>query len=79
MEFLWVRWFSLDATAPGGFKTHRLHRLTFIHHENENAFGFIDPKDVIRAAHLIGAYSFGRTNRYLTPSIARQPGESDED
>ncbi|GBE88462.1 hypothetical protein SCP_1302770 [Sparassis crispa] len=30
MDFLWVRWFGRDLTAPGGFKTRRLHRVGFV-------------------------------------------------
>ena len=81
LEFLWVRWFKLDPTAPGGFTTRRLHRIHFIEHDSAEdvAFGFIDPSTVIRAVHMIGAFAFGHTNRYLPPSIVRQPSENHED
>ena len=79
VEFVWVRWFTLDTTAPGGFETRRLHRIKFISHEDENLFGFIDPNDIIRAVHLIGAFAFGRTKELLPRSIARQKSEKDED
>ena len=37
--------------ARGGWKAKKLHQIGFI--EGNEAFGFIDPADVIRAVHLI--------------------------
>lgn len=81
MEFLWVRWFTLDSSAPGGFRARRLHRLQFTHCKDTLSapFGFIDPSDVIRAAHIIGAFEHGRTKELLPPSVARQEIKDHED
>ena len=44
------------------------------------AFGFLDPKEVIRGVHLIPTFHHGRTTTLLPPSItARVPSEKDED
>lgn len=79
--FLWVRWFELDTSAPGGFLARRLHRLRFVNSEDPttSAFSFINPNDVLRAAHIFGAYAHGRTDEYLPPSVARLSPECDED
>jgi hypothetical protein len=79
MEFLWVRWFGRDMTHSAGWKPKRLHRLGFIDAADGGAFGFLDPTEVIRGAHLIPAFHYGRTDRLLPPSIARRPEEKDQD
>ncbi|KAJ7619922.1 hypothetical protein DFH06DRAFT_1341756 [Mycena polygramma] len=35
-----------------------------------SAFGFIDPAHVLRGAHLIPAFHYGRTSEFLGPSVA---------
>ncbi|KAI0349319.1 hypothetical protein OH77DRAFT_1490928 [Trametes cingulata] len=69
---LWVRWFRIDSTFEGGFEARRLHRVEFVPVGcADDAFGFVDPADVIRGAHLIPAFAHGRTKELLGPSIAR--------
>jgi len=65
MEFLFVRWFGRDLTPNPGWKTKRLFRLGFVPGNDETAFGFIDPAQVIRSVHLILAFSWGRVTKYL--------------
>lgn len=73
MDFLWVRWFGLDAGYPGGIKNRRLERIGYIQSDSQlDAFGFVNPADVIRACHLIPAFSFGRTTEYLGRSAVRK-------
>ncbi|PSR74642.1 hypothetical protein PHLCEN_2v9671, partial [Hermanssonia centrifuga] len=79
IEFLWVRWFGRDLSAPGGFGKRRLHRIGFADADQPGAFGFLDPQLVIRAVHLIPAFHYGRTSAKLGPSILCQPSEGDED
>lgn len=72
MDFLFVRWFGRDMTPRAGWKAKRLLRLGFIPGNSEGAFGFVDPAQVIRAVHLIPAFKWGLTSKYLPPSpIAR--------
>ena len=63
-------------TPRPGWRTKRLLRLGFVPGNDEAAFGFLDPAQVIRAVHLIPAFAWGLTTKYLPPSsIAR--GEKD--
>ncbi|KAK7678900.1 hypothetical protein QCA50_018040 [Cerrena zonata] len=58
----------------------RLPRMGFIPHTEHAAFGFIDPRDVIRAAHIIPTFAHDRTEFYLPGSqAARAACENDED
>jgi hypothetical protein len=81
MEFLWVRWFGRDLSWRSGFKAKRLHRIGFVPWDNSDteAFGFLDPKEVIRAVHLIPAFAHGRTDHLLPPSIIRPLTSNNED
>jgi hypothetical protein len=81
VNFLWVRWFGRDLSNSTGWKAKRLHRLGFIPNDgtDSGAFGFLNPIDIIRAAHLIPAFAYGRTSDLLGQSIARQPAEDHED
>jgi hypothetical protein len=57
-DFLWVRWFGPDADAPAGNWSHfTLDRISFPPMANEDAFGFIDPADVVRGCHIIPAFA----------------------
>lgn len=80
IDFLWVRWYGLDMHARSGFKARRLYQVGFLDSNDDlNAFGFIDPLDVVRAVHLIPAFQFGKTSLLLSPSLARRKDEGDED
>ncbi|KAI0071014.1 hypothetical protein K474DRAFT_1712834 [Panus rudis PR-1116 ss-1] len=79
MDFLWVRWFGVDDSSPGGFKSQRLHSLGFIESTGDGPFGFVDPKYVIRACHLIPDFARGRTTELLGPSSIRKEDDDDED
>ena len=58
LEFLWVRWFEHDTNAPLSSWAHsRLDRLHFPPMAREDAFGFLDPADVIRGCHIIPAFA----------------------
>ncbi|KAJ3556338.1 hypothetical protein NM688_g2089 [Phlebia brevispora] len=60
MEFLWVRWFGRDLSAPCGFAARRLPRLGFVDGEDSDWFCFLDPSLVIRGVHLIPAFHFDK-------------------
>jgi hypothetical protein len=77
MHLLWVRWFGTDYKYKSGFKHRRLPRIGFLANE---AMGFVNPDDVIRAAHIIPAFAHGRSDAYLDgPSIARIPEAESRD
>jgi hypothetical protein len=61
IEVLWVRWFEHDTTVPAGsWCQSRLDRLRFPPMNNEDAFGFLDPVNVVRGCHIIPAFATGR-------------------
>ena len=78
-EVLWVRRFRHDKSYRAGFKQKRLHRLEFLPSNDNSAFGFLDPDEVIRASHLIPAFRYGPTEEFLSgESFGRAPGELDD-
>ncbi|KAG6808669.1 hypothetical protein H0H92_003308 [Tricholoma furcatifolium] len=77
IEFLWVRWYDIDGKARAGFRARRQFQVKF--RKGSQAFGFMDPSNVLRAAHLIPNFDRGRTDRYLGPSVARREDEMDRD
>ena len=80
MDFLWVRWFGRDLdNYESGWKAKRLHRLGFIPSDEPGAFGFLDPRLIIRAVHLIPGFAYGRTDSLLPPSISRPLHDNNED
>lgn len=81
MEILWVRWFTFDSSFPCGFAAKRLPRIQFVQHTDDDmdTFGFLNPDYILRGAHLIPAFSQGRTNDLLPPSIVRGDSENHED
>jgi hypothetical protein len=80
MDFLFVRWFGRDLTPKPGWKAKRLIRLGFVPGNDEVAFGFLDPAQVIRSIHLVPAFHWGLVTKYLPRSvIARGPVNPDED
>ncbi|KAG8727267.1 hypothetical protein FRC10_006273, partial [Ceratobasidium sp. 414] len=61
MDFVHVRWLYYDYERPGGWETNQLDRLSYIKCETDqdiaDSFDFIDPKNIIRAAHLIPEFA----------------------
>ena len=79
LQVLWVRWFDLDTSAPGGFRRRRLHRLKWVD-VGDGAFGFVSPDQVLRAVHLIPAFAHGKSDDALPGySLARLDFDGDED
>ncbi|OJT06904.1 hypothetical protein TRAPUB_2244, partial [Trametes pubescens] len=80
MNFLWVRWLSLDEDK--GFQGRRLPRLRFLDStdSSSNPFGFVDPDEILRAAFIVPAFDFGTTRDLLGPSeLARRASDKGED
>ncbi|KAG6913605.1 hypothetical protein DXG01_005617 [Tephrocybe rancida] len=61
MEFVWVRWFQLsdghDIPAQQGWA--RLSHLSFHSLGDRDAFGFVDPKYILRACHIVPHFRSG--------------------
>ncbi|KAJ8072159.1 hypothetical protein PM082_015717 [Marasmius tenuissimus] len=69
-------WFNYNTyNRQSGFCAKCLYRLFFPPPEDANAFGFVDPADVICGAHIIPAFNHGpsETGKRLAPtSLAQQ-------
>ncbi|KAI0308837.1 hypothetical protein OF83DRAFT_1020800, partial [Amylostereum chailletii] len=79
MDILYVRWFGLDTSQPSGWNAKRLPSVGFIDGAGPDAFSFLDPGQVVRAAYVVPAFMYGQTDEILGPSIVRQPREHDLD
>ena len=78
-DILWVQWYHHDTSYHAGFKRKRLHRVEFIPSDDPNAFGFLDPNEVIQAAHLIPVFHHSATENLLQGlSVARGEGKVDD-
>ncbi|TDL14712.1 hypothetical protein BD410DRAFT_696303, partial [Rickenella mellea] len=57
-DFLWVRWFEVPKENPPGM----LQSVQFVPMADDAAFGFVDPRDVLRACHIIPKFSSGKVD-----------------
>lgn len=80
IEVLFVRWLAPLSDHQSGMSCTRLLKVAFIEESDCDAFGFLDPGQVIRGAHLIPAFASGRGTTSLRhgKSFARQCGELDD-
>jgi hypothetical protein len=61
LEFLFVRWYEV-VHANSDMTT--LDRLRFPPLDSEEAFGFLNPADVLRATHVIPCFSKGKRHEH---------------
>jgi hypothetical protein len=79
MEVLWVHRFQHDTCHAAGFKKKQLHWVEYIPETDLDAFGFINPDEVIHGAHLIPVFNYSATKDLLQgESIAREADEQDD-
>jgi hypothetical protein len=80
IEVLFVRWLAPLSDHRSGMSCARLPKIAFVEESDRDAFGFLDPGQVIRGAHLIPAFASGRgtTSLRYGKSFARQCGELDD-
>jgi hypothetical protein len=80
-DVLHVRWFGRNLDVQAGWKAKRLHQVGFLpaNHPELEAFGFLDPAQVIRGVHIVPRFAGGRTSLYLGPSIIRKLSDGHED
>lgn len=72
LEAVFIRYMEQDRAYKSGWEAKRLPRISFLRHTDPRAFGFIDPSDIIRAAHVHPAFASDRTEEFLPDkSIAR--------
>lgn len=84
LDFIWVRWYGREKDYQFGEREARLEKIGFITEGDDTpAFGFIDPKTIVRAVHLIPDFTSGRTNALMGPSalarVSKYERDSDED
>lgn len=80
LEVLWVRWLAPLRNHKSGMKCARLPRVAFVDELDTDTFGFLDPGQVIRGAHLIPAFNSGCGVSSLRggKSLARPDGALDD-
>jgi hypothetical protein len=81
MTFLWVRWYGTEPGYRSGTKYARLPKVGFVPDSDEDAFGFLDPANIIRGVHIVPCFADGRTAELLSttqPTAARATGETDD-
>jgi hypothetical protein len=80
IEVLFVRWLAPLSDHRSGMSCARLPKIAFVEESDRDAFGFLDPGQVIRGAHLIPAFASGRgtTSLRYGKSFARQCGKLDD-
>jgi len=78
-DVLFVRWFGRATHLPSGFAARRLPKVGFLHEDDPDAFGFLDPNDVIRGVHMIPSFRQGTTEELLGPSFVRRESDDDQD
>ena len=61
MEFLWVQWFEVLGRSVGWDHT-TLDSVKFPPMAEVDAFGFIDPADVLRCCHIIPTFADGQVH-----------------
>ena len=75
LEFLWVQWFELEAS--GSWEQCSLDKGRFNPIDQTDAFGFIDPVDVLQCCHLIPAFADGR-QRLDGVAVSRVSRDADD-
>jgi hypothetical protein len=80
LEVLWVRWLAALQGHKCDMKHTRLPKIAFVEESDSDAFGFLDPGQVIRGTHLIPAFASGRGVSSLRygKSLARPEGQLDD-
>jgi hypothetical protein len=57
LEILHIRWFGPLRSYKSGMQHTRLPKVAFVEESDHDAFGFLDPGQVIQGAHLIPAFA----------------------
>lgn len=70
MEIIWVRWYEEVGESESGWSHQRLGRLRFVPIEDDDAFGIVDPAEVLRGCHVIPRFRFGKVHR---EGVGRSP------
>jgi len=63
MEFLWIRWFEIigdDWVVQQEWKSRQLGTIQFCWITDKEAFGFVDPNNILWLCHIIPRFFLGR-------------------
>ena len=60
LDFVWVRWFQCSEPTTLSWQECRLDSVSFLPMANNNAFGFLDPNDIVRGCHVMPSFTSGR-------------------
>jgi hypothetical protein len=77
LDFLWVRWFQYSLSKSVEWADYKLDSIRFPPITWDSSFGFVDPKDVLRACHIIGSFTNGKVHSD-TISISRLANDSQD-
>jgi len=75
--FLWVRWIEHNGSRSSGWESRKLDSVSFPPMATEGAFGFVDPKDVLRGCHIIPAFAKGKA-RLDNISLSRHVKDAED-
>ena len=76
IEFLWVRWFEVIQDHPLLWEQQTLDTVKFLPMADKDAFGFVDPANIVRGCHVIPAFADGQLHPNGT-APSRWAGDSD--
>ncbi|KZP10392.1 hypothetical protein FIBSPDRAFT_708239, partial [Athelia psychrophila] len=62
IEFVWVRWFDEVGREGIDPNQRRLPRLRFVPLDDDDAFGIVDPSDILRGCHVVPRFSRGQVH-----------------
>jgi hypothetical protein len=60
LDFLWVRWYEVVDPASSGWSSSQLDCVRFLPMSEDDAFGFVDPTDVLRGCHIMPNFAKGK-------------------
>ena len=63
VDFLWVRWFEVLNPTSSEWSDSVLDSLRFLPIRGSDAFGFVDPKDMLRSCHILPAFEKGKQHQ----------------
>jgi hypothetical protein len=63
LDFLWVRWFQRSTARSPLWGDCKLDMVRFLPMADQHAFGFLDPKDVLRGCHMLPAFTYDKLHR----------------
>ena len=60
LDFLWVRWYEVVDPMSSGWHSSKLDSVRFLPMNEDDAFGFVDPTDVLRGCHVMPNFTKGK-------------------